>query len=786
VSDRTTPSPTEWTARWIEPDEPPGGVDVHRPAYHLVGTIDVADPASAALRITAHGLYEAFVNGQRVGDHELTPGFTAYRKRLQVQSYDVSDLVRRGENVVGVRLSDGWWRGQNNVSRFSNCFGATVGVLAELAIVGADGTEALLVTDERWHWSPSHILAADLIAGETHDLRLLDPGWASPGVDRSAWAPVRPGDHGFDALCDTIGPPVRRVAELRAVSVAEVRPGRHLVDFGQNSNGWIRLTDLGPAGTTLSIVHGEALTPAGDDVDIDAVAGEAFGREGGQPVGFQTDVVISAGPGSVFEPRHSTKGFRYVRIDGHPGPLDPASIASVVVHSDVPDRGGFTCSDEDLNRLHRAADWSLRTNLCDIPMDCPTRERAGWTGDWQIYVGTAAYLYDVTDLSTKWLLDAGADQLESGAITHFTPEPADLSSPRAAWWRELQGSAGWGDAIVHVPWELYLATGDPQVLAPHVDAMCRWVDFAAGLAASGRHPDRAAARPEAAAHEVFLWDTGFHFGEWNEPGAEEGQIDRIRVMDHGPTATAFLHRSARELSAIAGILGRDELAVRYRALADGARDAWQREFLDPDGRVVPANQANVVRALAFGLVPDPLVQQAVDQLAGLVAEAGGHLGTGFLATPFLLPVLADHGRLDLAYELLLQRTPPSWLAMIDQGATTIWESWVPFRADGRVACSLNHFSMGSVISFLHRYTAGLQIVEPGYRRFRVAPRPGGGLTRASTHHDSPHGRISVGWERDGEVYRVEVTVPPGTEADLILPTGGAERLGPGHHERKWG
>ncbi len=788
----TTPAP--WTARWIEPVEPEGMLRIQRPIQLLTRSFTAPPGTAAELRITAHGIYEAFINGGRIGDHELTPGFTAYRHRIQVQSFDVSGLLVDGENVLGVVLSDGWWRGQTSVARRTDSYGASTAVLAELFVDG----KLVVGTDHEWRSTPSHVDAADLIAGEVHDLRRLRTDWCAPGVDRSDWSKVRVADHAVDVLVDTIGPPVRRMQELPAREVRQVRTGRHIVDFGQVSNGWIRLSDLGPEGTRLTIVHGETLTPDGDDVDIASLSEGAFGHPEAWEPRFQTDVVVSAGDETWFEPRHSTKGFRYVRIDGHPGPLDADAIVSVAVHSDVAPLGSFDCDSEDLNWLHDAADWSLRTNLCDIPTDCPTRERVGWTGDWQIYVDTAAYLYDVHDLSAKWLLDVAAEQLESGAILNFVPDPADHTDPRVRWWTDLQGSAGWGDAIVHVPWELYRATGRLDVAASVLDAMRRWVDFAADRAASGRHPDRVAARPTPLPHERYLWDSGFHFGEWNEPGppladevVEDGDGDVpalaevLLARDHGPTATAFLHRSARELSELSALLGDAAGAERYGELARLALDAWRIEFIDEGGQVVPATQPNLVRALAFDLVPDELRRPTADRLAELVRQADAHLATGFLATPFLLPVLADHGHLDLAYEVLFQRTPPSWLHMRDEGATTIWEAWSPFDDDGFVTASLNHFSMGAVVGFLHRYVAGLQIVEPGYRRVRIAPRPGGPLTRAATHHDAPHGRIAVAWELHAEEGTVEVVLPAGTTAELVLPDETTEELTSGTHVRRW-
>lgn len=778
-------------ARFVRPVERHGRT-VQRPAHHLVGSTTISGRVvTATLRITAHGLYEAFLNGERVGDRELTPGFTSYRTRLQVQEFDVTGQLRDGENVLGVLLSDGWWRGQNSGARWTDSYGTDVAVLAELVVDDGAGPRVALATGPGWRSTPSHVLAADLFAGEVHDLRLRVDGWASPGTDRSGWDDVTVADDGLEALRPTVGPPVRRTEELPAVSVREVAPGRHIVDFGQNSNGWVRLTDLGPAGTRLTLVHAEELAPGGDDIQADANAAVSASDDMPAhevPPPFQTDVVVSAGDGSVFEPRHSTKGFRYVRVEGHPGPLDPASMASVVVHSDVPRVGGFSCSDPRVDALHEAVVWGLRTNLCEIPTDCPARERAGWTGDWQVFVQSAAYLCDVTDFSRKWLLDLAAEQRADGAVMNFVPDPTDFAHPREdALWPKMQGSAGWGDAAVHVPWELHLATGRTDVLEQQLDSMRRWVDFAAERARSLRHPDRVAARPDPAPHETYVWDGGFHFGEWNEPGGLPGGLPELLRRDQGPTATAFLFRSASELAQVLETLGDTEGAGRYRDLADRVREAWQLEFLDSGGHVQPRTQANLVRALAFDLLPAEHRATAADDLVALVRAAGTHVGTGFLATPFLLPVLADSGHLDVAYDLLLQESRPSWLAMLLHGATTVWENWSAIDDEGIQRASVNHYSMGAVVSFLHRYVAGLQVVQPGYRRFRVAPHPGGGITHARTHHDSPYGRIEVAWQAaSAAAGSLSVTVPAGTAAQVVLPSGARhDDVGPGHHRWEW-
>jgi alpha-L-rhamnosidase len=764
-------------AQWIAPIELDDLPERQRPVYQLAGALHVeGEVAQAALHVTAHGVYEAFVNGARVGDQELTPGWTAYRTRLQVQTYDVTELLVPGGNVVGALLSDGWWRGQNSVSRRVDDYGSTTALLVTLTVALRSGSTITLTSDDTWRSTPSHIRRADLIAGEEHDLRQRADWHAWETWDR-----VRVERHGSRQLCAPEAPPVRRVAELRPVSVTPIAPRRWVVDVGQNINGWVRLARLGPAGTAVTLTYGEWLDDQGD-VTQDHVAHPAS-TDVARSVTFQVDRVISAGvDGEVFEPRHSTKGFQYVRVEGIDDELTADDVTAVVVHTDLEPRGRFRCSDERINALHDIAEWSFRDNACEIPTDCPTRERAGWTGDWQIFVETAAFLYDVRAFSAKWLRDLAADQRPDGKVTNLVPEshPGDERPPPH--WPSIEGSAGWGDAAVHVPWTLHRVYGDSQVLADQWPSAKAWVDFAANAAATGRHPSRVERSVEPASHEQFIWDTGWHFGEWLEAGERlEDAIAAAMVADHGPVATAYLHRSARQLSEIARILDRADDERTYAALAANVGDAWRTEFLAGDGTTTPDTQATYARALTFGLVPDELRAAAAARLVALVRSAGNHLSTGFLATPFLLPVLADTGHLDVAYDLLFQDTEPSWLVMVDRGATTVWEEWGGVDADGAPHASLNHYSKGAVITFLHQYVAGLQLTAPGYRRFRVAPRPGGGIRWAETHHESPFGTIDVRWEQRDAGIRLDVTVPPGTAADVVLPSGETTELASGTH-----
>lgn len=774
--------PRDWTAVWIEPGE---SVRVRsatpRPAYQLRGALTVDRPvARARLHATAHGIYECFVNGRRVGDLELTPGFTSYDSILQVQTYDVTDLLAPGENAIGAIVSDGWFRGQNSGLRLTDVYGPRVALLVQLDLYDDEGRLTRVGTGPEWTWRIGAIHGADLMQGQLVDLRSDTAGWCAAGSSTTGSGAVATGNHDLARLRQSPAPPVRRIEEIRPLHVHQPLPGRQVVDLGQNITGRLRLSRLGPNGTSLRLTHGEALDDLGcvttTNITTDIDAHPTFGEPEhvNLTLPLQEDHVISSGvPNECFEPRHTTHGFRYVCVEGHPDPLQPSDIAGVVVHTDLRRTGWFSCSDERINRLHEAAVWSFRDNACDIPTDCPTRERAGWTGDWQIFLPAAAFLYDVAGFSVKWLDDLAAEQRDDGMVFDCVPKviPAELSEKLGFG----NGSAGWGDAAVVVPWEIYRAYGDAELLARQWRSMTAWVDFAARAAREARHPNRMNAQARPAPHEEFLWDTGFHWGEWMEPGVFDvaAHIADLPFIDHSEVATAHLSRSARLLASIAELLGRDHDADRYRQLADETRAAWAIEFIRPDGSLTRETQAAYVRALAFDLAPAGLRGHLAQRLVALVREAETHLGTGFLATPHLLPALADAGHQDVAYELLFQDTEPSWLTMIDRGATTIWERWDGIDADGGVHASLNHYSKGAVVSFLHGYVAGIRLLDegPAYRRFQVAPVPGGGLTWARAVHDSPYGRIAVSWHIDPGTFALEICVPPGTSAGVIMPDG---------------
>jgi alpha-L-rhamnosidase len=728
-------------ARWVKVVEPELKPKGERPAYWVSREFD-APGGAAVLKVSAQGLYRAYLNGMRVGDQELTPGSTQYRKRIQFQTYDVE--LKTGQNKLEILVADGWFRGSADVMRADLQFGNHVAVIAEIS--------GVVATDSTWKSSPSHIIGADLFLGQNEDRRLLS---------MRKWADVAEISVAAD-LVAPIAPPVRRIQELKPKSISKYGDA-FIVDFGQNINGWTRLNRLGPAGTKTTLTHAEFVSADGD---IDTSHLDAFFPFMTEPIrDHQIDSVISAGiEGDFFEPMFTTHGFQYVRVDGFAGDLTFDDIAAIVVHTDLAKIGTFTSSDRRLTWLHEAADWTFRGNACDVPTDCPTRERAGWSGDWQIFAETAAYLYDIDGFSRKWLADAVIDQHQDGRIANISPvTDAKLwDSPMAV----LNGSSGWGDVIIQAPLAAYRAYAKTEALEECFDAMHEWLAYGLRSAELGRHPSRMG---EPQPHERYLWDTGFHWGEWMEPGVAPDPFGGMK-LDQSEVASAYLYRSCRDFAEVCRILAKPiEIAERYDAIAENIRAAWQLEFLDQYGCVKTKTQAAMVRPLAFGLIENR--QAVAAELAALIKANGNLLGTGFLSTVHLLPVLAENGQAETAFDLLFQEQQPSWLYMRNKGATTMWELWDGITEDGKPQMSLNHYSKGAVISFLHHNVVGLKAVRPGYQEFVVQPTFDDRVPDAATTLETPFGRIAAGWRREAGSILIEVTAPALASGLISLPDG---------------
>lgn len=729
----------DWTARWITPGwvEDPAKP---KPAAMLRKEFRLRDGIrEARLYISSLGLYEAELNGSRVGDAVLTPGWTSYDKRLQYQTYDVTAELHPGANAIGVTLGDGWYRGPLVAPDQRNHFGERLALIAQLRVTYSDGATETIASDASWKAATGPILFSEIYAGERYDALREADGWSRPGYDDHAWSAVQPVEHAKEILVAPQSPPVRRIEEIAPRAVRRTGSGRFVVDFGQNMVGHVRLKVRGPAGTTITLRHAEVLEPTGE-LYRTALRGAAQ----------QVEYTLRGGGEEIYEPHFTFQGFRYVSIDGWPGELATDSLTGVVVHSDLPVTGHWESSNPLLNQLQHNIVWGQKGNFVDVPTDCPQRdERLGWTGDAQIFGRTAAFNRDVAGFFAKWLGDVAADQKPSGTVPYVIP---DVLSRH----KENDGSSGWGDVATILPWTLYLVYGDRGVLAAQYPSMKAWVEYI-----------RARAQDD-------LWKSGWHFGDWlsyattspDYPGATTGK-DLI--------ATAFYAHSTALLAQAATVLGHTDDAREYAALAERIKSAFNREFVTPAGRVGEATQTAYALALEFDLLPEAQRAEAARRLAENVRSFGHHLTTGFLGTPYLCHVLSEHGHLDTAYALLLQETYPSWLYPVKQGATTIWERWDGIKPDGTFQDpsmnSFNHYAYGAVGDWMYRTITGLELdpAEPGYRHAVIRPRPGGGLTSAQARLDTPYGELASAWSRDGDRFELNVTVPANTHASIHLP-----------------
>jgi alpha-L-rhamnosidase len=745
--------PSDWTAQLAQPLLPePGGMG--EPVALLRCEFTLHQPAvRARLYATAQGLYEAEIDGAVVGDQLLAPGWTSYRHRLRYQTYDVTSLLSAGEHVLGITLADGWYRGHLGFTGERHLYGDRTGAFAQLEVEHPDGTRTVVTTDGSWRSTLGPETRADIYKGETVDFQRELTGWSEPGFDDADWTPVELGFLDVFTLVAPTGPPVRRIETIPAQKISTSPSGRTLVDFGQNLVGRIRFTlPDGPAGTEITIRHAEVLE---------------HGELGVRPLraADATDVVILDGNGPrSWEPRFTFHGFRYADVTGWPGELTADVLDAVVVHTDLRRTGTFTCSDPDVVRLHENVVWGMRGNFVDLPTDCPQRdERLGWTGDLQVFVPTASFLFDTSGMLRSWLADLAVEQLEDhgGIVPMFVPFLALMPFPMAA-------EVGWGDAAVVVPWVLYERTGDVGVLADQWTSMTAWIDV---------FEQRAGA-------ELDFPDGGFSFGDWLDTAAPPDNPAAARTPWQC-VAVAYLARSARTVARAAELLGRD--GARYADLAERAASRFRAEYVTPTGRVAIPSQTAYALALEFGLLTPRQREHAGSLLAEQVLKDGFHIGSGFLGTPLVTDALTNVGELATAYELLLQRENPSWLYPVTMGATTIWERWDSMLPDGSInpgdMTSFNHYAFGAVADWLHRTVAGLAPGAPGYRRLRVEPRPGPGLTSAAATHETPYGTAEVAWTlSSGTTFAIDVIVPPNTTADILLPDGSAPvEVGSGRH-----
>ena len=685
----------------------------------------------ARIYSTALGLYELSLNGSRVGDHQLAPGWTDYSKRIQYQTFDVTKLLVRGGNTLGAMLGDGWYSG--SIGWFGDkIYGDRPELLAELRIDYTDGTSETIGTDGTWRTADGPVLRGDNIHGETYDARREPQGWRGSAFDDAAWSAATvldtTSDNPTQRLVAQVDPPVKVTGELAAKTLTQPRPGVWVFDLGQNMVGSVRLRVTGSAGQTVRIRHAEVLNPDGTVYTANLRSAQA------------TDYYTLAGGGAeVYEPRFTFHGFRYVELTSFPGTPTLSTVTGRVMGTAAPVTGELTTSNAMVNQLQSNITWGQRGNFLSIPTDTPARdERLGWTGDISVFAETATFNMDSLSFLTKWLADMRDAQSANGAYPDVAPRSCCG-----------EGTSGWADAGITVPYTLWKRYGDTKVLADHYDSMRRYIDYVQATSDG-------LLRPNAGPY-----------------------LDWLNLDDPTPAGvigTAYAAYSTRLFAEMAAALGRTTDAATYGARAAAVTDAFAGAYVSADGRVQGDSQTAYVLALSMGLVPAARRDAAGRRLAEKVASRGYHLSTGFLGTPDLLPALTDTGNPDVAYRLLMNQDYPSWGYEIARGATTVWERWDSIKPDGSFGDvgmnSFNHYAYGAVGDWMYRTIGGIRPDDaaPGYRHVTIAPRPGGGLTSARATYRSRYGQFVSGWKLDAAgQMTLDVTVPGNTTATVEIP-----------------
>ena len=757
--------PSDWTAKWISGDYTPKkntrySVDCFRKGFVARGQV-----VKARLYASARGVYDVTINGHRVGDFILAPGMTDYRKRIQYQTYDVTELL--GEmNTLDIRLADGWFRGSVAAYGVVNVFGNQTSVIAQLELTYADGSTEAVYTDESWTWSnDGPIRFADLKDGEVYDAA-KKPTYS--GKARSVSAPK-----GVQ-LTASDNVPVREQERLSA-TLLTAKDGTHVLDFGQNIAGYLEFNIQGKAGQTFTLVCGEVLDKDGH-VDLHGIqeskpargwnqlslvkkllTGKVSGETAYTPM--QQVVFTCSGEKDHYKTGFAVFGFRYAEVRGDIE-IDPVNFTAIAVYSDMEQTGDFKCSDERVNKLLENTRWSMKGNFLDIPTDCPTRERLGWTGDAQIFFDTGAYLMDTAAFFRKWLRDMEDAQYKDGQL------PAVLPYQGVEMMYKATGSSvGWADAVYLVPWRYYKRYGDKELLRRCWPMMKKYGDYLMNNLGM-RDKKEGKANP----HNAYTYEKGVHLGEWLEPEEFRDQVYGTQAK-HPEECTAYLHYAMKTIGEIAGLLGDKTYQAECIRYAKGAKEAYNALFvkisaLDTD------RQAKLVRPLALGLLDSEEKKAAQSRLVQAVERYNYRVGTGFLSTPFILPVLTEAGEIDTAYKMLLNSEKPGWLAEVADGATTIWENW-----EGDL--SQNHYSPGAVCQWLFETVGGIR--PDGENHFVIAPQPGSELDSVKAIYDSLYGTVSCCWERTESGVEYQITIPANTTAQVELTNGRVESLTAGTH-----
>ncbi len=728
-------STAEWQASWITM---PGGefVDQSLPSQYYRKEFKAAKTVKTArVYVSSLGLYQLFINGEKVGDQLFTPGFTSYKKRIQYQVYDVTDMLQTN-NAIGAIVGDGWFRGRLGWEGDVAHYGKQLGLIAQLQITYTDGTSETIVTDENWGISYAAILESDIYDGEKYDARLEKKGWCKADFNEQ-WNAAAVLDHSKDILVASNSIPVRATEEIVPIKFITTPKGEQVFDLGQNIVGWARLKVQGQAGDKVTLQFAEVLDKEGNFFTTNLRSAEA------------TDIyTLKGGEEEIFEPHFTFHGFRFIKVEGYPGTLTADKITGIVIHSDMAPTGDFSCSDPLITQLQKNIQWGQRDNFLDIPTDCPQRdERVGWTGDAQAFAMTASFNFNVASFYTKWLKDLALDQQPNGEVPNIIPD---------MWNNKMGGCTGWADAAVIIPWTVYQAYGDVRILEEQYSSMKGWVEY------MKKH-----------AGDDFLWNQNrWHWGDWLAYHSDKPDYAGA-TTEKDLIATAYYKYSTSLLSKIATILDKQDDAAAYATLAQNVKEAFINEYMTPNGRLVSHTQTAYALALSFDLVPEKLISASAKYFADDVKKFK-HLTTGFLGTPLLCSTLSANGYEDLAFMLLNRKEYPGWLYPVTQGATTIWERWDTQKPDGTIIegmNSFNHYAYGAIGEWLYNYVAGINLDEqnPGYKHIVFTPHFGGGLTNAKAEINSMYGVVSSSWVLEDNKFVYNVIIPANSTATLTLP-----------------
>jgi alpha-L-rhamnosidase len=728
-------NPTDWKASWIQQaDVQAEASPLFRKSFSISKKI-----VNATAYVTAQGLYEASINGKRVGDAYLTPGWTSYNKRLQYQQYDVTNLLATGNNVAGAMLGNGWYKGFIGFGGQKNYYGNELALLFQLEILYADGTKELILSDGSWKTSTSSVLNSEIYHGETIDARLEQTGWNSTNFDDSKWSSAKVKNDNKVNLIATYNEPIRKHETFKPVKIFTTPKGEQVIDFGQNLVGWVTVTATGKTGDRIIISHAEVLDKFGN-----------FYIDNLRPAKQKNIYILKGGQAETFEPHFTFQGFRFIKVEGYLGELKPENFTAVALYSDMKPTGEFSSSNTLINQLQHNIQWGQRGNFLDVPTDCPQRdERLGWTGDAQAFARTASFNFDVHNFFSKWLRDVEADQVDDGKVPFVVP---NVLGPGAG------GSAGWADAATIIPWNMYIAYGDKKVLQDQYSSMKAWVGWMERNSADN------------------LWNKGFHFGDWLFYRPFDDNDGRSAVTDKYLIAQCFYAHSTDLVLRTAKILGEEDDVRKYSDQVKRIKEAFIKEYVTPSGRLVSSTQTAYVLALNFDMLPEAMRAETAQKLVENVKSYGNHLTTGFLGTPYLCHVLSRFGYPDVAYTLLMQDTYPSWLYPVKMGATTIWERWDGIKPDSTFQTpgmnSFNHYAYGAIGDWMYRVVAGIDTEDSGvgYKKIIIKPVLGKQLTNASATLETLYGKVSSSWKDEADKITLTISIPHNAVATVYLPT----------------